>query len=136
MHKSAGVIIKRKQLNQEIEFLMIDRAIFPYGWACPAGHVDKNESFKKAAKREVKEEIGLKISEIKKIYEEYVSWNECSLNVKGHFWTVYETNNYSGEINISTKEVKKYKWVKKSELKNLKLERIWQYWFNKMNLLN
>lgn len=38
-------------------------------WTLPGGGVDKGESFEKAAIRETKEEVGISISRVEKIYE-------------------------------------------------------------------
>ncbi len=56
MHTSVGIIIK----NNSDKILMIDRAAYPYGWACPAGHIDARETPSQAAKRETWEERSTK----------------------------------------------------------------------------
>ena len=49
MHRSVGVIIE----NKKGERLMIERKNLPFGWACPAGHIDEGETPLEAAKREL-----------------------------------------------------------------------------------
>jgi ADP-ribose pyrophosphatase YjhB (NUDIX family) len=44
LHYSAGAIIK----NDKGEFLIIERAKFPPGFAGPAGHVDEGETGEEA----------------------------------------------------------------------------------------
>ncbi|MFH1662060.1 MAG: NUDIX hydrolase [Candidatus Falkowbacteria bacterium] len=80
MHKSVGSILK----NKENQILMIDRKNFPFGWACPAGHVDKDETAEQALIREVKEETGLNVKKYKLLLHEFVEWNECKSGIKGH----------------------------------------------------
>jgi 8-oxo-dGTP pyrophosphatase MutT (NUDIX family) len=73
MHYSVGALI-----HQNGKYLLIDRAIPPFGWAGIAGHLDKNESPEQALIREVREESGLKIEKYKLINEEEIAWNWCS----------------------------------------------------------
>ncbi|MBI5358165.1 NUDIX domain-containing protein [Candidatus Amesbacteria bacterium] len=50
MHYSVGALIKRSD-----KYLLIDRAIPPFGFAGIAGHIDENETPLQALAREVKE---------------------------------------------------------------------------------
>jgi ADP-ribose pyrophosphatase YjhB (NUDIX family) len=130
MHKSIGAIIKK---NDKI--LLIDRAHFPYGWAGPAGHADDNETPKQAIIREVKEETNLDIKKYKLLIHEYVDWNECVQGVKGHDWYVYEVGEWRGKIKRNKKEVKEIGWFNQRQIKNLNLEKIWNYWFKKLKII-
>jgi len=47
--------------NDKWEVLLIERKNPPYGWAIPGGFVDVGETLEDAAKREILEEVGLKI---------------------------------------------------------------------------
>ncbi len=127
MHKSVGMVIRRGN-----KILMIDRAIYPFGWACPAGHVDSGETAVKALKREVKEETGLEVLKYKLLIHEFVDWNKCSRGVNGHDWYVYEVLGWEGRIRRNNREEKKIKWIDVEEVKNLKLEPVWEYWFKKI----
>lgn len=131
MHKSAGAVIK----NKKGEILMIERNIFPPGWAAPAGHVDEGEKPEEAMIREVREEVGINVKDFKLLTHEFVDWNECSKGIVGHDWHVYEVLDYEGEIRRSEREVKGIKWVSIDELKKLELEKVWKMWFNKLNIL-
>ena len=53
--------------------------------------------------------------------------------MKGHDWFVFATSDYAGEIRIEKTEVKNYQWVDKAGLKELELEPVWSYWFDKLN---
>lgn len=131
MHKSAGAIIK----NEKGEILMIERKIFPPGWACPAGHIDEGESPEEAMIREVKEETGLIVKDYKLLINEFVDWNKCSKGVEGHDWYLFEVLDYEGEIKKSDREAKNIGWINREKLKGLKLEKVWEMWFNRLSIL-
>jgi len=48
--------------------VVIQRSNPPFGWALPGGFVDYGESLEEAVKREVKEETGLELSELKQFH--------------------------------------------------------------------
>jgi mutator protein MutT len=130
MHKSVGAIIR----NKKGEILMIDRAIPPLFWACPAGHIDEGETPEQALIREVFEEVGLKVENSKLSVHEFVEWNECSKGVRGHDWFLFEVLNWSGGLKTSEREVKECKWLAPDEISKRSLEKVWRYWFEKLNL--
>ncbi len=147
MHISVGAIIRIKHgaippngtihsnWNKEDKILMLDRAYFPFGWACPAGHADKGENPEQALKREIKEETGLKIKTYKLLIHEFVEWNKCVKGVKGHDWYVYEVGEWQGEIKQNKREVKEIDWFNPDEIKKLELEQVWSYWFKKLRII-
>ena len=53
-NKSVGMLVWR-----DGKLLLVERKRPPFGFAPPAGHVDEDKSFEVAAKRELKEEVGL-----------------------------------------------------------------------------
>lgn len=113
---------------------MIDRAIPPFGFAGLAGHIDPGETESQALKREVEEESGLKIEKCKPLFAEMVSWNWCSKGIKGHFWHLFECE-VSGEMETNPREVKAIGWYTPQEIKKLKLEPVWEYWFKKLGVI-
>ncbi len=129
MHYSSGAVIKR-----EGKYLLIDRAVEPFGFAGPAGHVDKGETEEDALKREVEEEVGLRILKHRKLYEEELDWNWCSKGVNVHHWRVYECE-VEGDIRRSLRETRSAGWYTPGEIKRIKLEPVWEYWFRKMGLI-
>ena len=131
MHRSAGAVIR----NDKGEVLMIDRAVLPWGWACPAGHIDEGETPKQAITREVKEEVGLDVKKHKLLLHEFVEWNECSKGVRGHDWYLFEIPQWSGKVKISKREVKEFAWLAPKEISKLELEKVWKYWFDKLKII-
>jgi len=128
MHYSVGALIER-----DGEYLLIDRAKPPFGFAGLAGHIDEGETEIEALFREVQEESGLKVEKYKLLFEEEVGWNECNKGVRGHYWYLFECE-VSGEIKMDISEEKSIGWYAKDEIKNLKLEPVWEYWFQKLKI--
>lgn len=129
IHYSAGAIIE-----QDGKILLEDRAIEPWGLACPAGHVDENESFESAVRREVAEETGLKVESVKLVLRAIADIEQCSKNVLIHEWQVFSCT-VSGEIKPNERESKSIKWYDKSELSKLPLEKVWREWFERLGYL-
>lgn len=132
MHRSVGAIIK----NEKGEILMIDRATPPLFWACPAGHIDENEEPEEALKREVFEEVGLEVIKCKSLIHEFVDWNECNKDVRGHDWFVFEVTEWKGEVKTSKREVKQFGWIDEKSIMQKNVEPVWKHWFEKLRIMN
>ena len=130
MRKVVGAIIK----NKDNKILLLDRVNIPYGWAGPAGHVDKGETLEQSIIRETKEEVGLDLINFKLIFHEAVPWNNCRKH-NGHDWYVYEVTKWQGELIPPGEEAKEIRWFTVDEIKQIKLEPVWQYWFKKLNFI-
>jgi ADP-ribose pyrophosphatase YjhB (NUDIX family) len=112
-HTSVGMLVRKKE-----EILLIERARFPFGYAIPAGHVDGDKSFEEAAKRELKEEVGLEPTNMKKIYEGRRE-NPCRREGGNwHLWKIYEVST-EGEVDRSIDETKRANWFTKEEISKL-----------------
>ena len=129
MHYSAGAVIE-----QDGKYLLIDRAIQPFGFAGIAGHVDEGEAPEESLVREVEEESGLEAKECELLFEEELDWNWCSKGVQSHYWYLFRCT-VSGEIKQNIKETKSIGWYTKEEIQNLKLEPVWEYWFKKLEII-
>lgn len=129
MHFTSSAIIRR-----DGKILMIDRKIFPFGFACLAGHIEEGESPEEALVREVEEESGLKVKSFKKVLEEEVDGNVCSRGVSVHYWHVFECE-CEGEPILFPLEEKSIGWYSPEEIKLLTLEPIWKYWLEKMGII-
>ncbi len=130
IHKGVGGIIK----NNEGEILMIDRALFPFGWACPAGHIDEGHKPEQTLKKEMKEEANIDVIKYNLLIHEFVDWNECSRGVKGHDWYVYEVTRWQGKAKKNN-ESKDIEWMSVKKIRGLKLEPVWEFWFKKLKIL-
>lgn len=128
MHRSVAAVVRK-----DGKILMIDRVNFPFGWACPSGHIKENEKPDEALIREVKEEVNVDIKKFKLIHHEFIEWNECKRGVRGHDFFVYEITDWDGDVQINF-ESKGMKWIGKKEIKDMKLEEVWNYFVKKLNL--
>jgi len=112
-HTSVGMLVWR-----EDNLLLIERKKFPFGFAPPSGHVDGDGSFEEAARRELKEEVGLETKSMRLLAEKRKN-NHCRrTGGNWHFWKFYEVK-ISGEINISQDEVVKFGWYSKKQITDL-----------------
>jgi 8-oxo-dGTP diphosphatase len=128
MHRSVAAIIKK-----DGKILMLDRVNFPFGWACPSGHIEDGENPENAMVREVKEEVGVDVKKYNLIHHEFIDWNECKRGVKGHDFFVYEILEWGGKIKGNF-ESKGLKWISKDEIINIQLEPVWEYFIKNLNL--
>lgn len=131
MHLSAGAIIR----NSEGKILMHERVSFPPGWACAAGHVEEGETPEEAMVREAKEETGLDIKKYRLLIHEFVEWNECKRGIRGHDWFLYEVEKWEGDVFAEKKEARNISWKSAEEIRTLKLEPVWEYWFKKLEII-
>lgn len=98
--------------------LVQDRIKCFKGWAFPGGHVEENESFVDSAVREVKEETGLLVRNLKSCG--VIHW----LNRKTfdrYLIFLYKTSDFSGDLIAECDEGKNY-WARIDDLKNTKTE--------------
>ncbi len=100
------------------KLLLIERKRPPFGFAPPAGHVDRDYSFETAAKRELQEEVGL-TTESMKLLTEGRKDNPCRREGGNwHYWKIYKINAV-GEIKRSTEETKQANWFDNGQLRIL-----------------
>lgn len=112
-HTSVGMLVWR-----EDKLLLIERARFPFGFSIPAGHVDGDATFEEAARRELKEEVGLEAEELKLIKEGRKE-NTCRRgDGTWHHWKLYQVT-ASGEVQPSKDEAKRAGWYTKTQVKEL-----------------
>lgn len=93
--------------------LIQDRIKSWKGWSFPGGHVENNESFVDSAIREIKEETGFDISNLK--YCGIIHW----LNNKSferYIIFLYKTSDFTGEL-ITDSEEGKHFWVTLDEIR-------------------
>ena len=99
-----GVLVSK---NNEILLIKRKGSHGAGTWAPPGGHIDFGESVLDCAKREVKEEIGIKIKNFKVIgFTEDLFKKD-----RKHYITIWVKSNWqSGKINTSYREFSKINW--------------------------
>lgn len=99
------------------EVLVQDRVKYWCGIAFPGGHVEDGESFYDSAVREVKEETGLTVKNLK--YCGVMHWHNTDNNDK-YFVHFYKTDEYEGELIGETEEGRVF-FTSLDSLKDMKL---------------
>ena len=112
-HTSVGMLVWK-----EDKLLLIERMKFPPGFAVPAGHVDADSTYEDAAKRELREEVGLEAENLELVLEEKMDNPYRREGGTWHNWKVYRVNT-NGEINRSKDETKQAGWYTKAQIKEL-----------------
>ena len=116
-------------LNHENKIFVGKRIDNPTNsWQMPQGGVDKNESFLKAAKRELEEETSIQTVEVLKELNEWLTY-DLPKNLLGKLWEgkyrgqkqkwfIMKFLGKNDEINIRTKkpEFLDWKWISPSDL--------------------
>jgi 8-oxo-dGTP diphosphatase len=65
---TVDLIIRYEDEGNRKGVLLIERRLYPFGWALPGGFVDYGEALEEAAFREAKEETGLEVEELKQFH--------------------------------------------------------------------
>lgn len=112
------VIVTYSKTEDKIEYLILKRILHWKGWEVPKGGLDKKEDLTKAVKREIKEETGLKVLDIKRfpISGKYKYHKELAdrEGIVGQTYKLFSAEVKKGKINFKKnhdKEHSDYKWV-------------------------
>ena len=129
MHYTAGIMVECNG-----KYLLMDRTNPPPGFACPAGHIDEEESPKTCALRELQEETGIILEDVEFICEEEIPWNYCK-SATVHYWYLFKASASSEKVVIEEDEAKSIGWYTPQEMKQMNIEEVWFYWFKKLEIL-
>ena len=95
---SVGVVLKKDDC-----IFLIKRKNFPYGFACPSGHLEKGETYEQGAIREIKEETSFDICNLRLLHSQTKNLS-CKRGGEFHNWRVFIAD-YSGEADMQISEV-------------------------------
>ena len=113
-HTSVGLLVPRND-----SLLLIERARPPFGMAPPAGHVDDDPSYEDAARRELLEEVGLRISELELVGEGRRD-NPCRRpGGTWHYWRIFRVQTAMGSVSPSPHETNQVFWAGPDQLQAL-----------------
>lgn len=96
-------------IENEGHFLSIRNGYGSGWWTLPGGGVQKNESTEKAVRREVLEEVGIMLGEVRYLGE-YISTRQYKRDTVHCFHTVVHDRNFK----IDNNEVCEAKWFSKA----------------------
>jgi 8-oxo-dGTP pyrophosphatase MutT (NUDIX family) len=101
----------------EIEYIILKRKKHWKGWEFPKGKIEKFETKKMAARREVSEETGLKVLKIKRfkekgayLYYKILKDRPGKIGQTYHLFAV-QVEKGNGKLKLDLKEHNGYKWV-------------------------
>jgi len=107
-----GILVAR---DDPVRLLLIERRQPPYGFAPPAGHVDPGEHYPDAAKRALREEVGLDATDLRMVLRTRQD-NRCRRPGGDHHeWQVYRAT-APGTPTRNPDEVRSLLWVGPSAL--------------------
>lgn len=104
-HTSVGMMV----FNAQHHLLLIERKKYPYGYACPAGHVNTGETYEHAAIRELREEVGLVAVHLGCVLDTTVDIACRRPSGDWHRWKIYRVQT-TGEVNRNLRETKQAGW--------------------------
>ena len=116
-----AVVYTKNQTNSKIEYLILKRKHHWKGWEFVKGKIEKFETKKMATQREVSEETGLKILNIKKfnIYGDYKYKKilKDRLGIIGQTYRLFAVEVKKGKVKIDRIEHSDYRWMSFEEAK-------------------
>lgn len=81
-HEIVGVLLG----NNKGEYLFFERTRFPYGLTIPAGHRDRGEDLECGASRELYEETGVTLNDLRSLGTDTVVSDKCRRGADAHLW--------------------------------------------------
>lgn len=120
-------------IEQDDKILLMDRRFQPPGYACPQGHIEKDETELDALAREILEETNMKLVRAELLHEGLFDREKCRHDVNYHYWHIYRCV-VDGTPQMNN-EAKSLDWYTRAELATLPLEPAWSAWFKKLGYL-
>lgn len=108
--KSCGALVFHQDDNKNIEILILKHRLGGH-WSFPKGHVEKNETERETAWREVFEETGLKIKFCENFREKVSYSPKPGIDKDVVYFLGYTEDK---ETNMQVEEVSEIKWVELS----------------------
>ncbi|MFZ2682043.1 MAG: NUDIX hydrolase [Patescibacteria group bacterium] len=111
-HESVGVIIE----NGAGQIFCILRTLYPFAYAVPAGHLDTGENADGAAQREVQEEIGILLPDLKFLGRFPIRGDQCRRGCDDHMWNLFTAKQPSDFKPKLSDEASRWVWMSKEEI--------------------
>lgn len=133
-HREIAVFIQNEKGEYLIQKRSANKKQAPNKWCLTAGHVKSGEEYKKAAIREVKEEIGIDIKENELIdlglYKQPFKNDKTTNNTFTKYY-FYKTNKKIEDYKIQIEELSKVKYIAFDELERLIKQKDVSYAFSR-----
>lgn len=104
-HKSCGAIVYRRGADG-LEFLVLNEQ-HSEKWGFPKGHMERGESERETAEREIYEEAGFR-PELQESFREEIHYR---ISAAGEKSVIYFLSEYDGPIRIRQNEIAGYAWI-------------------------
>lgn len=116
-------------LFNDIKEILLVKPTYKDFWSVPGGVIDKDESPRDAALREVKEEIGIELINCQLLCVDYMSsidsgYSTKDENIQFIFYGGILTNEQISQIQIPQEEIGEFKFVSKEESLKLVSDRL------------
>lgn len=97
---AADIVCLRKMSGTK-KVLLVERKRAPHGWALPGGFVDEGESTETAAYREIEEETGLYVHDLRLVGV----WSEPDRDPRSHVISIaYVADGFNGELKTNDED--------------------------------
>lgn len=112
--KAVFVVVYSRQ-ERNVEYLLLKRKLHWKGWEFPKGGIERFETKRRAVKREIKEETGLKILKIKKFpikgFYNYDKELKDRPGKIGQNYQLFAAKVVKGKVSFDKKEHSGFKWM-------------------------
>lgn len=113
--RKAVFVVVYSKFGSKIKYLLLKRKLHWKGWEFPKGKIEKGERKEETAKREAKEETGLKIIKLKKFNFSGKYFYSKKLpdrpNYIGQTFRLFSGEVKTGKVKLDKKEHSTYEWV-------------------------
>lgn len=109
-------------VNGEGEILLVRSYKWGSKYTVPGGHIELGERSETAAKREVKEEVGLEVEPVRLLLVQEAIYPADYIKHEHYIFLDYLCRASSSEVKLDGKEIQEYLWTTPSDALQLDLE--------------
>lgn len=123
LHTSQGIkhISVAAIIIRDNKILLLERRFYHYGLTVPAGHLHYDETLDEALRRELYEEIGLRVKNAILLAQVEQPASHCRYGADIEEWAIYKVEPETYEPFVANDENESFKWV---SLDDIPIERL------------